>query len=362
MKYFKLLFVLLLTIAPAIGHTQTKVAMLISGYGNQNEGKISYDLEELAQSYLVLTNNGVKVDIVSPEGGAVPVHNKKDDLAYIQDFKSKALVQLQNTLSATDARKQDYQALMIIGGDGAMFDLPFDQNTQHLIQSFTETNQPIAAVCHGPAALVNIKTNKGEYYLADKTINSFTDKEEHAFSSELLDKFPFMLQNTIEQRGAKFVSNSPMLPFVAQDGNLITAQNPMSVAKAAEALLLSLGITPKTRPLFKDEATMLLVSQAKSSGAFLIDLALAQTPKLYDLNYLALYGFYAYKLADTPAEKFVELQIMEVVGQHFSHPKYSEALIRALLEQGKIDKAKSEKQKFLEQFPDNQLPEDINAI
>lgn len=362
MKYFKFLLVLTLTITPFIGHTQTKVAMLISGYGNQNEGKISYDLEELAQSYLVLTNNGVNVDIISPLGGVVPVHNKKDDLAYIQDFKSKALVKLQNTLSVTEAGQQDYQALMIIGGDGAMFDLPFDQNTQNFIRSFTEINQPIAAVCHGPAALVNIKKNNGDYYLAGKTINSFTDKEEHAFSSELLDKFPFMLQNTIEQRGAKFVSNSPMLPFVAQDGNLITAQNPMSVAKAAEALLLSLGITPTARPLFKDEATMLLVSQAKSSGAFLIDLALAQSPEMYDLNYLALYGFYAYKLADSPTEKFVELQIMEVVGQHFSHPKYSEALIRAFMEQGLLNKAKLEKQHFIKQYPDAKLPEDIKAI
>jgi putative intracellular protease/amidase len=359
-----LLAVLLSPLLAAAGTTETRVAVLVSGYGNQSGGKISYDLEELAQAYLVLIDNGVRLDIVSPAGGAVPVHNKKDDLKYIQRFKQQtpALQQLANTLSARQALENEYQGLMIIGGDGAMFDLPFDSDTQKFISRFAEHDLPLAAVCHGPAALVNIKQSNGEYFITGKRINSFTDAEEQAFSADLLAEFPFNLQSTIENRGAEFVYNGPMLPFVAQDGKLITAQNPMSVAKATDALLLMLGKTPDSRELFKDEATMQLVSQARAEGAFLIDVALARSPDSYDLDYLALYGFYAYSLATSEADKRTELHIMRRIGQHFRHPKYASALIGALVEQGQEQEARAELERLISEFPEYEVPAAFNQL
>ena len=350
--------------ADSLAAKDVRVAVLISGYGNQTNGEIGYDLEELAQSYLVLTDNGVQLDIISPTGGAVPVHNKKDDLEYIQRFKHEtpALQQLNATLSAGQALENHYDGLMIIGGDGAMFDLPFDANTQTFIRRFVTAELPLAAVCHGPAALVNITLENGDYFLSGKRVNSFTEIEEQAFSAELIDKFPFMLQPTIEARGAEFVANAPMLPFVAQDGHLITAQNPMSVAKAAEALLVTLGITPKPRAMFKDEKTMELVSRARTEGAFMIDVALAKSAQQYDLNYLALYGFYAYRLATSEADKRNELTLMARIGQHFSHPQYAVALIEALLEQGKASEAQTEKQRLTQAFPDFELPQLLQDI
>lgn len=364
----KILFFFSLTLfvfaAPLTAYSDTRVALLVSGYGNEGDPDISYDLEELAQAYLVLTNNGIELDIVSPKGGKVPVHDKKDDLAYIQYFKQKtdALAQLDDTVSAKDALGRDYQGLMIIGGDGAMFDLPVDEHTQMLVTQFARRNQPIAAVCHGPAALVNIKLDNGEYFIKGKRVNSFTMREEQAFSTELLDEFPFMLQATIEERGASFVSNGPMLPFLAEDDRLITAQNPMSVAKAAEALVVKLGLSLQQRKMFKDEATFQLVSRARAEGPFIIDIELSKSKPNYDMNHLALYGFYAYRLAETPEEKQVELEIMARIGQHFSHPKYSLALINAFLEQGFEKRARTEKTRLLKRFPDVELPSALASL
>ncbi len=343
---------------------ETRVALLISGYGNNGDTNISYDLEELAQTYLVLSDNGVSLDIISPEGGAVHVHKKKDDLAYMHRFKkaTPALKQLANTLSAKQAQNNRYDGLMIIGGDGAVFDLPTHTDTQNFIQKFITKHLPIAAVCHGPAALVNLKLENGDYFLKGKKVNSFTLKEEHAFKGELLDKYPFMVETALKERGATFVANSPMLPYLAEDGLLITAQNPMSVAKAADALLVKLGKKPKERMLFKDEATMQLISQARVEGAYLIDLALATAKDNYNVQYLALYGFYAYRLADTHAQKLIELSIMERVGKHFSHPNYSEALAKAFLEQGFEDKAKTEVQQLKNNFPTFEISEDLMKI
>ncbi len=367
MRYFTTSILLAFILSPLIATaetTETRVAVLISGYGNESGGRISYDLEELAQAYLIMIDNGVQLDIVSPAGGAVPVHNKKDDLEYIQRFKQEtpAMQQLANTLSARQALEIDYQGLMIIGGDGAMFDLPFDIDTQHFISRFAQDDLPLAAVCHGPAALVNIKLSNGEYFIAGKRINSFTDIEEQAFSADLLAQFPFALQSTIEKRGAQFIANGPMLPFVAQDGKLITAQNPMSVAKATDALIVMLGKTPVSRQYFKDEATMQLVSQARAEGAFLIDVALAKSPDSYDLDYLALYGFYAYRLAASDADKKTELHIMQRIGQYFSHPKYASALIAALVEQGQEQQARVELERLIAQFPQYEVPAEFRAL
>lgn len=364
MKLLYIFIVIILCANVALAKSSDpNIAVLISGYGNQGDPDISYDLEELAQTYLVLQQNGMTMDIISPDGGKVPVPTKKDNLTYIQQFKQQTpgLQQLNHTLSAKQALAKDYQALLIIGGDGAMFDLPIHKETQSLIKTFILKGKPMAAVCHGPAALVNVKYDTGEYFLKGKRVNSFTLKEEQAFSGELIDKFPFMLQATIESRGAQFVSNAPMLPFVAEDELLITAQNPMSVAKAAEALLLKMGVTPVQRDLFKDEATLDLINRARVEGPFLLDVALAKSSDNYDMNYLALYGFYAYSLAETPQQQLLELRIMERIGVHFQHPQYALGLVRAYQQQGFIQKANDALKHLKKTFPEFEVPETLKS-
>ena len=315
-----------------------RVLMLISSNGTEQTPELSYDLEELAQAYLVLYDNGIRIDIMSPKGGAVLVKNNKDDLAYIQRFKELALNQLENTLAPTDVDLSNYHAVFIIGGSGAMIDLPADAATQTLLRSAVNSDMTIAAVCHGPAALVNLQNNDGSWFVDGKRMNSFTNTEEHAFSAEHIEHFPFLLEDKLKERGAIFVNNAPMLPYIAVDGNLITAQNPGSVAKAAEATVLALGLPLQARQPFHDEATMALISAARETGSAMLDLALARDVDNYDMNYLALYGFYAYRLADEQ-DKPRELVLMQTIRKYFSHPEYDTQLILNLLEQGQREPA-----------------------
>ena len=352
-----ILSLLFLLIMPFSLWSQVKVAMVISGHASQGDASLSYDLEELAQSYLILNDNGIKVDIISPNGGAVMVHDKKDHLPHINRFKALAGQALTNTYSAQKALAEEYQGLVIIGGDGAVFDLPIHPQTQQLITNFVDNQLPIAAVCHGPAALLNIKLDNGRYFVSNKRISSFTRIEDHAFKKEHLDKYPFILQTKLEDRGAIFTSNSPMLPFVEIDNNLITAQNPMSVPKAIEALILKLNLTPKKRDLYKDELTFELVAQARQQGPVLIDIALSKSLTDYDLTYLALYGFYAYQLAENAEDKLLQLRIMEQIAKHFSHPQFYVALISAYKEHGFTEKAARHQQLLTGKYPDFTLPE-----
>ena len=151
-----------------------------------------------------------------------------------------------------------------------------------------------------------------------------------------------------------FVKNTPMMPYISVDDALITAQNPMSVAKAAEALLLKLGISPKQRTPFKDEATFELITQARSNGAAVISIELAKDKTRYDLNYLGLYALYAYRLVQTQELKLKELNLKAEIAKIFKHPKLSESLINAYLEQQLIDEAKQAYRAFKLNFPQNE--------
>ncbi len=147
--------------APATAQSPTKrVALIISSYGTQNP-ELSYDLEELAQAYLVLSDHSVGLDILSPAGGAVPVKTNKDDLPYIQRFKKQtpALKQLGATIAAKDADAHAYDGVLIVGGAGAMMDLPVDAGINKFLTAMVARVRVIAAVCHGPAALADLKTN-----------------------------------------------------------------------------------------------------------------------------------------------------------------------------------------------------------
>lgn len=361
MKRLICLLTLLFSVATAAQDDQKRIAMLISSYGNTAEPDLSYDLEELAQAYLVLRDNEVNIDLVSPKGGPVLVKTNKDNLNYIQRFKSLALKNLQNTLSAAEVSSEDYDGIFIIGGGGAMMDLPKDPKTQALLTQFAHRDAIITAVCHGPAAIVDIKLPNGRYLVDGKKVNSFTNLEERAFSKENIDKFPFLVEDKLVERGGVFTSNAPMLPFIAVDNNLITAQNPGSVAKAAEAMLVKLGLTPKSRTPFIDEATMSLISQARTNGSFNIDVALARTTEQYDLNYLALYGFYAYQLADD-ASKQVELDIMKTIANHFQHPMYDSSLIQALVEQGFKADAEAKFVLFKQRYPNHETLAQLAAL
>ena len=217
-KTYSLLLLLFLALNSAFvtaNTSKTKVLMLISGYGNETRPELTYDLEELAQSYLVLHDNGVELDIATPKGGAVLVKTNKDDLAYIQRFKSIALQQLKNTKATKDINASDYNGVFIVGGAGAMFDLPSDNATQALLTDFAALQHIITAVCHGPAAIADVKLPSGKFLIEGKKVNGFTNIEEHAFSGEHISMFPFLVQDKLTQNGGVFVSNDPMLPFVA---------------------------------------------------------------------------------------------------------------------------------------------------
>ena len=93
----------------------------------------------------------------------------------------------------------------------------------------------MAAVCHGPAALVNVKLTNGAYLVAGKKVTAFTNTEEEAVG--LTAVVPFLLEDHMKNNGAVFERAADWNVHVCVDGNLVTAQNPASAAQMGKAVL-----------------------------------------------------------------------------------------------------------------------------
>ncbi len=92
----------------------------------------------------------------------------------------------------------------------------------------------ISAVCHGPAALLNVSLPDGGALVAGKRVSAFTNDEERAVGMTAI--VPFLLADALTERGADHHRAAPsFLPHVEIDGTLVTGQNPASAVQVAEA-------------------------------------------------------------------------------------------------------------------------------
>lgn len=191
-------------------------------------------LEEFATPYNEFRANGHEIVVASPQGGAAPIDPRSvATLEQASDW-AEASARLQNTLPLNAVSSQDFAAIFLPGGHGTMFDLPENPELAQLLSEFAEQGKIIAAVCHGPAGLVNAKLADGTPLVAGKTITAFTNEEERAAQMDAL--MPFLLEDRLRELGGQFVVTPNWSDHVEQAGQLITGQNPQSSQSVARAI------------------------------------------------------------------------------------------------------------------------------
>lgn len=228
-----------------------------------------YELTELSRAYYVFKANGFDVDVASPLGGKPPVVLDNDDMgvfdyAFLND--SIAQSKTNKSLLLKDVKPDLYEAIYFVGGKGAMFDFPDNKFIQALVQDFHKNNKVIGAVCHGPAALVNVTLENGQSFLKNKQVSSFTNKEELLFIPKAAAIFPFLLQDELIAQGAVFNEGVMYLEKISHDNNLITGQNPWSVWVLAETMVKQLGYSPKQRTITPEENTVKVLNAYAIKG------------------------------------------------------------------------------------------------
>lgn len=320
---------------PGAAMAMDKVLLVVSGFGlDAGRARPGYEFDELSQAYLVLRDNGYDVEIASPDGGVVVADEYDADRPYNALFLSDpvAVSRLAATRPIRELDPAAYVAIFVMGGKGAMFDLPYDPVLKDLLARHHAGGGVLAAVCHGPAAFVRLRTSDGRAVIAGVPMAGFTNEEEHLFASKWIPHFPFLLEDELAAQGAQFAEAQPMMPFVQSGNRIVTGQNPSSTALTAEALVRALGREPVARELWADERSLLLVQRFMAGETEWAAGELAARPGHYDVPLIAMYG---YTRAQDPAAGADDLRhglsVMELAAPHFDHPQLREAIAAARL-------------------------------
>lgn len=198
-------------------------------------------LEEFAAPYYVLKDAGAEITLVSPDGGQPPLDPKSDEedaqtdatMRFYEDSEAQAA--LANTRRLAEVSAQAYDAVFYPGGHGPLWDLYRDADSIHLIEEFVKADKPVAAVCHAPAVLANVRSDLGAPLVNGRRVTGFSNSEEEAVG--LTDVVPFLLEDVLKEKGGQYSKGDDWASYVVVDGKLITGQNPASSEQAAKALL-----------------------------------------------------------------------------------------------------------------------------
>ena len=227
--------------------TAKHVLMVLTSHaelGDTGE-KTGFWVEEFASPYYAFIEAGIQVSLASPAGGKPPIDPKSEaedfqtasTKRYDADSEVQALMAKTAVLASVKA--EDYDAVFYPGGHGPLWDLTDNTDSIALIENFLAANKPIAAVCHAPAAFLNIKDVAGEYVVKGKGVTGFSNSEEDAV--QLTAIVPFLLEDELVKRGGDYQKVADWNAFAIQDGLLISGQNPQSSELVAEKLVAHLA-------------------------------------------------------------------------------------------------------------------------
>ncbi|MEU8338519.1 type 1 glutamine amidotransferase domain-containing protein [Micromonospora tulbaghiae] len=192
-----------------------------------------YYVGEAAEPWEVFRAAGYDVDLASVAGGEPPVDGRDENDTTQNDFLATAGVT--DTPKAADVDPERYDVILFAGGHGTMWDFPDDPDLARIARSVHERGGVVAAVCHGPSALVNLTLTDGSRLIAGKRVAGFTNSEEAAVG--LTDEVPFLLADKLTEAGAQHVPAPDFAEHVVVDGRLVTGQNPQSARAVADAVV-----------------------------------------------------------------------------------------------------------------------------
>ncbi|MEU4037983.1 type 1 glutamine amidotransferase domain-containing protein [Streptomyces collinus] len=225
-----------------------KVLFIVSGatYWVLKDGSryaTGYWAEEFAMPYKAVTEAGHEVVVATP-GGVTPnvdmmslrpsMAGGEEGALELEEIIRSAEA-MRRPLKLSDVRLEDYDAVYLPGGHGPMSDLAYDADAGRLLTAQLASGRPLAIVCHAPASLLSTRIH-GESPFKGYRVTGFTNEEEEAVG--LASRAPWLLEDELKEQVGVEYSRGPMWePYMVEDRNLITGQNPHSAAVLADRLL-----------------------------------------------------------------------------------------------------------------------------
>ncbi|MCH5231402.1 MAG: type 1 glutamine amidotransferase domain-containing protein [Muribaculaceae bacterium] len=218
-----------------------KILFVVTSHGELGDSgrKTGYFLSEVTHPWSVLGDK-YDIDVVSPKGGRPPVDGFDLDDPINRKFWDNPEWQdkMSSTMTPDDVNPDEYKAIFYAGGHGAMFDFPDNKKLAEIAATIYNNGGFVAAVCHGPAGLINILLPDGTNLIKGRNFDCFTNAEEEANGT--VKYMPFLLQSALQEKGGIFQGAAPWSDHVVADGRLITGQNPMSALSLGKTLLQAL--------------------------------------------------------------------------------------------------------------------------
>lgn len=142
--------------------------------------------------------------------------------------------------SVVESDLAQYIALFIPGGHAPMVDLTKDAQLGRILCHFFDNNKYIAAICHGPAALLSAQCVRQPWIFANYHMTCFSNSEEKMIELLWWDSIP-KVQEMLASAGAIMDEAYPMQSKVTTCNKLITAQGVTSVDEFSDVLVSALN-------------------------------------------------------------------------------------------------------------------------
>ena len=240
-----------------------------------------YYLNELVVPTTALLQAGFAVVLATPTGAA-PVLDEASRTAghfggsdallqsAIEFVEKHPVMQAPRSLrSVLDEGLDRYAGIFVPGGQAPVTDLMQETELGKILRHFHEIEKPTALLCHGPivttttiaqarefrAAMMNgyiaaAENLARDWIYAGYHMTVFSNEEEAWIEDNILHAKPtFHMVDALAAAGAKVTSNRPFSPYIVQDRELITGQNPASDKPLAVALVEALERRRYSRPL-----------------------------------------------------------------------------------------------------------------
>ncbi len=202
-----------------------------------------YWAEEFANPYEMLTDAGHEVVVATPQGviPTVDMMSLRPEMAggidgalHLEAVIRSAEV-MRRPLQLSAVRLEDYDGVYLPGGHGPMADLAWDADAGRLLTAQLASGNPLIIVCHAPAATLATRIHGVSPFTGYK-ITCFTNEEEEAVG--LAPKATWLLETDIKEKVGVDFSRGPIWePYMVEDRNLVTGQNPHSAAVLGDRML-----------------------------------------------------------------------------------------------------------------------------
>ena len=205
-------------------------------------------ISELTHPYYSYLDAGMQIDVASIKGGQIPIDPSgfgramisPEDKRYLND--PALLAKVENSLRIDNVDFTEYDAIFLVGGWGAAYDLGYSEVLADKIGEayYGPKASLLGSVCHGALGFINVKDLAGNKLIAGRAMTGVTDKQVKELNIELTPMHP---ETELRKAGAIFESQTAFRDVFAThvaidaEQRFITGQNQNSGLETAQKMI-----------------------------------------------------------------------------------------------------------------------------